>query len=131
MLRKSLAVLVTAGFAAACATTVATVGFPAADANDDNMLTRAEFTEFFDDTDAYERYDDNDDGNLSRMEYNEAVASRYEGDAYFRGLDRDSNGSLTRMEFIDGWFGMFDTDRSGNLSRSEFENALDGLELEL
>ena len=116
---------------AACSTVTSTVGFPAADANDDDMLNRAEFEEFWDDTDAFGRYDDNDDGMLSRMEYNEAVDSDYEGDAYFRGLDTNNNGNLSRDEMIGGWFNMFDLNKNGTLSDDEFDNAVGALSVEL
>jgi hypothetical protein len=112
---------------AGCASTVATtVGFPTADADNDDMLTTAEFREFIDDSNAFENYDDNDDGMLSRMEYNEAVESTYETDDYFRGFDTDSNGSLNETEFIEGWFKQFDKnkdDRSAVLSHA-FSSAL-------
>lgn len=131
MLRR-LALLITCVATAACASTVATtVGFPAADADDDDVLTTAEFHEFFDDTDAYERYDDNDDGNLTRQEYNEAVDEAYETDAYFKGLDASNDGSLTRAEFIDGWFRMFDANQDQRLSRGEFDSAVEALSVEL
>ena len=63
---------------AACASVATTVGFPAADADDDNVLSYSEFNEVFDDTDGYERYDDDDNGVLNRTEYNEAVDTQYE-----------------------------------------------------
>src|SRR5688572_9755150 len=110
---------------AACSTVASTVGFPAADADDDDMVNRAEFNEFFDDTDLFERFDDDDNGNLNRTEYNEAVDDAYETDAYFRGLDRDNSNTLSRDEFIGVWFDMFDGDRSGTLTRGEFRNAIE------
>ena len=116
---------------AACASVATTVGFPAADADDDNMLSYAEFNEVFDDTDGYERYDDDDNGVLSRTEYNEAVDAQYETDAFFHGLDRNHNGTLTREEFVAGWFNMFDTDKNNYLRRAEFESAIRALEVEL
>ena len=116
---------------AGCATVATTVGFPAADADDDDVLSTQEFHKFFDDVDAYERFDDNDDEALSRGEYNEAVDDGYETDAHFKGFDTDGNGSLSRDEFINGWYGMFDTDKSATLTRGEFENAIEALEPEL
>ena len=130
MLRK-FGALAAALTLAACATVASTVGFPAADADDDDLLSVAEFREFFDDTDAYERFDDNDDGMLSRTEYTEAVDSPYEADTYWHGLNIDHNDTLSRDEFIDGWFKMFDADKSNSLSRAEFENAIESLEVEL
>ena len=118
-------------FLGACATVATTAGFPAADADDDDVLSAAEFQEAFDDLDAYERYDDDDDGNLSRTEYNEAVDDNYETDAYFKGLDKDANNQLTRQEFIDGWFRMFDSDQSSTLTESEFRSAIGALSLEV
>jgi Ca2+-binding EF-hand superfamily protein len=125
---KALAVTI---FLGGCAAAAATAGFPAADADDDDVLSAAEFQEAFDDLDAYERYDDDDDGNLSRTEYNEAVDEKYETDAYFKGLDRDANSQLSRQEFIDGWFAMFDADQSKTLSEGEFRSAVDALSVEL
>ncbi|HSL70181.1 MAG TPA: hypothetical protein VK864_08050 [Longimicrobiales bacterium] len=124
--------LVASFIVAGCATTAATtIGFPAADADDDDLLTSAEFNEFWDDSDLYERFDDNDDGNLTRQEYNEAVEDGYETEAHFKGLDSNNNGMLDRSEFINGWFNMFDADKNSRLTRAEFENAVDALEPEL
>lgn len=115
----------------ACATAATTVGFPAADADDNDALSPAEFNEFFDDTDAFEKFDDDDDGFLNRTEYNEAVDSPYEADSYFTPLDANQDAKLDRSEFIGGWFGMFDGDKNGALSKGEFENAIESLEVEL
>lgn len=130
MLRK-IGLLATALAFAGCATVATTVGFPAADANDDDMLNSAEFHEFFDDTDAFERFDDDDDGSLTRTEYNEAVDDTYETDAYFNGLDTDKNSKLNKHEFVGGWFNLFDADKNNMLSKAEFENAIASLEVEL
>lgn len=115
----------------ACATAAATVGFPAADADDNDLLSPAEFNEFFDDTNLFERFDDNDDHALSRAEYNEAVDSQYETDSHFNGLDRDASATLSRSEFVDGWFTMFDEDKNGSLTHAEFETAIGSLDPEL
>jgi Ca2+-binding EF-hand superfamily protein len=129
MIRK-VGLLAVAFAFAACSTVATTVGFPAADADDDDALSNAEFHEFFDDTDAFERFDDNDDGSLNRTEYNEAVDDAYEGDSYWTGLNGDNNDRLSREEFIGGWFKMFDADRNNMLTRSEFENAIESLSVE-
>ncbi|MGH7460411.1 MAG: EF-hand domain-containing protein [Longimicrobiales bacterium] len=68
---------------------------------------------------------------LSRTEYNEAVDTKYETDSFFHGLDGDHSGSLTRDEFVRGWFNTFDTDKNDSLRRSEFEAAIGALEVEL
>jgi hypothetical protein len=130
-MRRTLGTLAFSFLLAACGTVASTVGFPAADANDDDALTRTEFNEFWDETDAYERFDDNDDGNLSREEYNEAVDSEYEAEAYFRGFDTDNNMMLSREEFVGGWFRMFDVDKNGMHSKREFENSVKSLSVEL
>ena len=130
MLRK-FSVLAIAIALGGCATMATTVGFPAADADDDDSLSSAEFHEFFDDTDYFERIDDDDNGTLSRTEYNEAVDTEYEAETYWTGLNTDNNDQLTRDEFIGGWFKMFDTDKNGMLSENEFENAIESLEVEL
>lgn len=129
---RSVTALVSALALAACSTVATTIGFPAADADDNDALSQSEFHEFLtDDTKAYGNFDDNDDGMLNRTEYNEAVDDAYETDSFFRGLDRDSSGMLSQQEFIDGWFNIFDTDRNGTLTRREFEAAIDALEPEL
>jgi Ca2+-binding EF-hand superfamily protein len=115
----------------ACATVATTVGFPAADADDNDMISTTEFGEVWDDFDLFERFDDDDNNTVSRTEYNEAVDATYETDAYFRGLDRDRNGTLSRDEFVNGWFTMFDNDRNGSLNRNEFRSAMDALNFEL
>ena len=102
---RTFATLTVALALGACASAVNTVGFPVADDDDNNTV--------------------------SRMEYNEAVDAPYETDAFFRGLDRDRNGTLTRDEFVNGWFTMFDTDRNGSHNRSEFRSAMDALNFEL
>src|ERR671925_36095 len=105
MMIRTMATLTVALAFAACATVASTVGFPVADDDDNNTV--------------------------SRTEYTEAVDAIYETDAYFRGLDRDRNGTLSRDEFINGWFTMFDTDRNGSLNRSEYRSAMDALNFEL
>jgi len=130
MLRSTTALAHCLSFAA-CASLATTVGFPAADADDNDVLSQSEFNEFFDDTDGFERFDDDDNGSLSRTEYNEAVDATYETDAFFSGLDRDHNSSLSRSEFLTGWFGQFDANKNGSLSRSEFEASLEALSVEL
>ena len=128
---RTIATLTVALTIAACATVATTVGFPAADVDNNDMISSAEFGEVWDDLDLFERFDDDDNGNVNRTEYNEAVAATYEPDAYFRGLDRDRNGNLSRQEFVTGWFTMFDNDRSGSMNRSEFRSALDALTFEV
>jgi Ca2+-binding EF-hand superfamily protein len=124
----TLAVALTLG---ACATVATTVGFPVADDDDNDMISNTEYSEVWDEFDLFENFDDDDNNTISRMEYNEAVEATYEGDAYFRGLDRDRNGTLSRDEFVNGWFQMFDNDRSGSLNRSEFRSAMDALTFEI
>lgn len=114
-----------------CAAAVAELGYPSVDANDDGRVSNAEFAEFLDDVDAFDRYDDNDDGALSEAEYREAVDAEIEGGAYFRGFDRDRSGGLSEREFADGLFGIYDADRSGWLSEAEFEAAVSALAFEL
>jgi Ca2+-binding EF-hand superfamily protein len=98
-------------------------------AND--MISSIEFGEVWADFNLFENFDDDDNNTVSRMEYNEAVNTIYETDAYFRGLDRDRSGTLTRDEFVNGWFTMFDSDRSGSQNRTEFRSAMDALTFEL
>ena len=131
MLRKLIGLAACIGMAACASTAATTIGFPAADANDDDLMNLAEWNEFDGDSDLFTRYDDDDDGNLTRTEYNEAVDPTFESDAYFAGLDADRSGNLSRSEFIDGWFRMFDSDSSGTLTRGEFDNAVEALEFEL
>ena len=128
---RTVAALFSSVALAACATVASTVGFPSADADDNDVLSQSEFDEVFDDTRLYGNFDDNDDGMLSRMEYNEAVDDMYETDAFFTGFDRDRNGMLSRQEFVTGWFTAWDIDRSGSLDRREFTAAMNGLEPEL
>ena len=128
---RTFATLTVALALGACASAVATVGFPAADDDDNDMISTTEFGEVWADFDLFENFDDDDNNTVSRMEYNEAVDAPYETDAFFRGLDRDRNGSLTRDEFVNGWFTMFDTDRNGSHNRSEFRSAMDALNFEL
>ena len=128
---RTFATLTVALALGACATVATTVGFPAADDDDNDMISTTEFGEVWADFDLFENFDDDDNNTVSRMEYNEAVDTQYETDAYFRGLDRDRNGSLTRDEFVNGWFTMFDNDRNGSHNRSEFRSAMDALNFEL
>lgn len=128
---KRLGILAMAVALGACSTVATTVGFPAADADDDDSLSSTEFHQFFDNIDLFERFDDDDNGTLSRTEYNEAVDDAYEADAYWNGLNTDNNDQLTREEFIGGWFKLFDADKNNLLSRSEFDNAIESLEPEL
>jgi Ca2+-binding EF-hand superfamily protein len=128
---RTIATLTVALAIAACATVATTVGFPVADADNNEMISTAEFGEVWDDLDLFENFDDDDNGTVSRTEYNEAVAATYETDSYFRGLDRDRNGTLSRDEFINGWYTMFDNDRSGSLNRNEFRSAIDALNPEI
>jgi Ca2+-binding EF-hand superfamily protein len=130
MMRTFAALTVALAFGA-CATVVSTVGFPAADADDNDMISSTEFGEVWADFDLFENFDDDDNNTVSRTEYNEAVNTTYESDAYFRGLDRDRSGTLTRDEFVNGWFTMFDNDRNGTLNRNEFRSAMDALTFEL
>lgn len=131
MIARSLTSLLAAVALAGCAATAATIGMPAADANDDDVLSRGEFAEAFDDLDVFERYDDNDDGHLSMTEYREAVDDEIESDAYFHGFDRNNDHMLSRTEFLDGLFATFDRDGSGTLNSSEFGAAVEALEVEL
>jgi Ca2+-binding EF-hand superfamily protein len=128
---RTIATLTIALAIAACATVATTVGFPAADVDNNEMISSTEFGEVWDDLDVFENFDDDDNGSVSRIEYNEAVETIYESDAYFRGLDRDRNGSLTRDEFVNGWYTMFDNDRSGSHNRNEFRSAIDALNFEM
>lgn len=128
---RALTVLVFAGVLGGCAAAGAALGWPGVDTNDDDMVSREEFEEFFDDTDAFARYDDDDDGVLSQAEYDEAVEDRLEGEAYFAGLDADGSGGLDRAEFIDGLYSLYDSDRSGMLSESEFTSLVGALEVEV
>lgn len=131
MSKLALTLVAALALTAGCSSAVSTVGFPAADANDDDMLNRAEFEEFWDDTDAWERFDDNDDNMLSRTEYNEAVDANYEPDGYFRGLDTNNSGNLSRDELVGGWFNMFDMNKNGMLDDDEFDNAIESLNFEI
>jgi Ca2+-binding EF-hand superfamily protein len=131
MMIRTMATLTVALAFAACATVASTVGFPVADDDDNNMISSTEFSEVWADFDLFENFDDDDNNTVSRTEYTEAVDAIYEIDAYFRGLDRDRNGTLSRDEFINGWFTMFDTDRNGSLNRSEYRSAMDALNFEL
>lgn len=128
---RNTALFITAALLAGCASTAAQLGFPRVDSDDDDRVSSAEFAEFLDDVDAFDRYDDNDDGSLSAAEYREAVDSEIEGDAYFRGFDRDRSNSLSRSEFANGLFGVYDADRNSYLSRAEFEAAATALAFEL
>lgn len=127
MLRRlgALAVVLALG---ACATTASTVGFPSADADDDDLLSFAEFDQYFVDSGLFSEFDDNNDGMLNREEYNDSVHETYETDVYFNALDVDHNGMVSRSEFLDGWFKMFDMDRSNTLDSTEFANAIQSLE---
>lgn len=116
---------------AGCAAAVTELGYPSVDADDDGQVSTAEFEEFLDDVDAFDRYDDNDDDVLSQEEYREAVDAEISGVDYFRGFDRDNTGGLSESEFADGLFGIYDADGSGGLSEDEFENAVEALAFEL
>lgn len=117
--------------AVGCASAAADLGFERVDSSDDDHISRAEFDEFVDDLDIFDRYDDDDDQRLSREEYREAVDDDLEGDAYFRGFDRDNDGGLTRAEFNGGLFVTFDENGDGGLSEDEFENLASSLTFEL
>lgn len=116
---------------AGCAAAVTELGYPRVDSNDDGRVSAAEFAEFLDDVDAFERYDDNDDDRLSQEEYREAVDAEIGTGEYFRGFDRDNSGWLSEREFADGLFGLYDADGSGWLDEQEFENAVAALAFEL
>ena len=131
MIARSLTTFLTAVALAGCAATASTIGMPAADDNDDDVISRGEFAEAFDDLDAFERFDDNDDGHLSMNEYREAVDDEIEGDAYFNGFDRNNDDRLSRTEFLDGLFDTFDRDDNGTLNSAEFGAAVEALEVEL
>lgn len=128
---RSSILFLTVALLGGCAAAVAEFGFPSVDANDDGRVSNAEFAEFIDDVDAFDRYDDNNDGSLSRAEYREAVDAAIRGDDYFRGFDRDRSNGLSQREFADGLFGIYDADRSGWLSEREFEAAVSALAFEI
>ena len=128
---RTIAMFTVAVALAACATVATTVGFPAADADDNDLISVSEFRNVWDDMDIFEKFDDDNNGNLNRTEYNTAVDNPYETDTYWRGFDKNRDNMLSRDEFIDGWFTMFDADRSGSHNRSEFRSAMESLEVEL
>lgn len=131
MTKRILTMLPLAVVMTGCVATAAALGWPAVDTNDDDMVSRAELGEFFDTTDTFAGYDDDDDQVLSQEEYREAVSGAVEGDAYFRGYDRDANGSLTSTEFTDGLYGTFDADSSGMLSEGEYAALIGALQVEV
>lgn len=117
--------------AVGCASAAADIGFERVDSSDDDRISRAEFDEFVSDMNIFARYDDDDDQRLSREEYREAVDDDLEGDAYFRGFDRDNDGQLTRAEFNAGLFVTFDENGDRGLSEDEFENLAASLAFEM
>ena len=128
-MKRTIPALAVSLLLAACATAATTIGFPAADADDNESLTRKEFDEFWDDTNLFERFDDDDDRALSLKEFQEAVDSEYE--AHFTHFDINKNNSLSASEMTCGWYDLFDADKSGTLSRGEFEKSIAGLEVEI
>ena len=125
---RTFAALVTTLALSACASSGTTIGFPSADADDNDMLSQSEFDVVFEDTGFYGEFDVNDDGMLSRAEYNEAVDDAYATDEFFIGYDRDRSGSLSRQEFVNGWFFSWDSDRSGSLDSREYSAAIAALD---
>ena len=128
-MKNALTTLAVSLALAACSSATTTLGFPAADVNDDDAVSREEYLEFWNTTTAFAVYDVSGDGNLDRAEYGDAVDDAYDGDDFFIGLDRDMNHVLSQNEFVGGWYLMFDVDRNGVLSRDEYNaaiNALDG-----
>lgn len=128
---RSLLTLLVVAASTGCAAATSEFAFGRVDSSDDDMVSRAEFAEFVDDVDAFDRYDDNDNGTLSMQEYREAADADVEGDAYFRGFDRDRNNELSRDEYLTGWFDLFDLDDDGMLNEDEFENAAGSMAIEL
>jgi len=105
-----------------------TVGFPAADVNDDDSVTPEEYLEFWKTTNRYADFDLDRDGSLNRFEYGEAVDDLYDGDEFFTGLDRNRDNLLSSEEFIKGWYMMFDVDGNKVLSRDEYNAAINALD---
>ncbi len=128
---RNTVLFVTIALLTGCAAAVSELGYPSVDSNDDGRVSNAEFEEFLDDVDAFDRYDDNDDDALSQEEYREAVDAEISGGEYFRGFDRDNSRGLSEREFADGLFGIYDADGSGWLNEDEFENAVAALAFEL
>ena len=128
-MKKTIATLSLMLALTACASSSGgTYGFPAADVDDDDSVSPDEYLEFWKTSDRFAEYDLSRDGNLDRTEYNEAVEEPYQGDDYFRGLDRNMDNVLSSQEFISGWYKMFDLDGNGVLSRAEYEAAIDALD---
>lgn len=126
---RTVPLLLTALALGGCAA-AASAGFNAADTDDDELVSRTEFADFLATTDAFDAYDDNGDGVLSREEYRESVGMQLQGDAYFRGFDRDYSDGLTEEEFVNGIFSSYDRDGDGWLDEGQFDSAVSGLAVE-
>lgn len=130
MVRRTLPLLLSV-LLVGCAAAATELGWDMADDNDDELVSRAEWSDFMGQLNAFPNYDDDNDGVLSMAEYREAANVQIEGDAYFRGFDRDHSGTLTEQEFEDGVFNSYDRDGDGWLDEGQFESAVDGLAVEM
>lgn len=101
--------------------------FTAADMDDDDLVSRAEFSDYMAGIDAFGAYDANGDGVLNQTEYRAAVAVVLEGPGYWRGFDRDYSDDLTEEEFVNGVFASYDRDGDGWLDQAQFQAAIAGL----
>lgn len=101
--------------------------FTAADMDDDDLVSRAEFSDYMAGIDAFGAYDANGDGVLSQTEYRAAVDVVLEGPGYWRGFDRDYSDDLTEEEFVNGVFASYDRDGDGWLDEAQFQAAIAGL----
>jgi hypothetical protein len=128
-MKKAIATLTLSLALAACSgNSSPTMGFPAADANDDDAVTPEEYLEFWKTTNRFADYDLDRDGGLNLHEYGEAVDDPYDGEEFFVGLDRNRDRLLSGEEFIKGWYMIFDVDRNGVLSRAEYDSAINALD---
>jgi hypothetical protein len=128
-MKNALATLTLSLALAACSGNhTTTLGFPAADVDDDASITPQEYLQFWKTTNRYDDFDVDRNGTLNKNEYEEAVDDDYDGPEFFHGLDRNQDGMLTGEEFIKGWFLMFDVDRNNVLSRAEYDAAINALD---